>query len=1244
MRLGVLWTLVVAALSQSTAQKPTAGRRSRQAEGEEQVGVWSPWAEWGECSQTCGVGVSERRRRCLPPPQAPPQTWPGSAYLPPGSAYLPPGVPNHSPVISALRPYMPSVYPGNDLPHYGGAGGGNRQPLYPPVQPASPNPGLPLYRSDPGVGGPSQPSQPNHAAPFYPPANQDPASVYRPSLYPSSGSSAALGYGQSGRASRRPPNHGPGRSGGGGSRRSVANNRDSLSYRRSSPHIRPGQFGYGRVPFSLPLHRPSRHTRHTRRHGNHTATPAAAASTETEGEGLPLSEESRDSQELRGAGLSVRSHRDRKQERRRRQEKEEEAQEEEEGSEGAATSSTSTAPARTGRPDDRDGSRRTGPSSHARSYAHAVDTHRPAHTHTADTHRPAHTHTADTHRPAHTHAADTHRPAHTHAADTHRPAHTHTADTHRPAHTHADTHQQQRHGGDRPGAGAPVFPAPRHTHTPGQVSRGPRPPYGLPLHQSSPPAAAPNHPPHPGVWPPPQHGLGGGSWSAHLPQGNYKCPGKDVEHRRCAGESCSSSTGASRAEQCAAFNTQEFMGRLYDWEPFTEVGTEQQCELTCRPVGYRFYVRQAERVKDGTPCVNGTANDVCVGGHCLSEGCDGVLGSGQVRDKCGVCGGHDGSCQRVTGSFQNTSVPLGYHRILDIPAGATDINITERRASPNYLALRSGTGQSVVNGRWAVDPPGEYQAGGTTFTYARPKPGPEGQGEDPGETLTAPGPTTTLLQLFIIYHKQNPGIDYEYYIPAENKRDGERERPREGGRASLREISALTVTSEVPIPAPPISSSPSSPARWTPDRSRPRGAAPNRNARIPPRTDIPLDNQPTFVWRRGPLTECSASCGKGSQHRVIVCVNRHTEQEVPGRRCDSASKPLLEEEPCNVHPCPPFWEAASWSDCSVTCGRGIQQRQLQCRLSFGNRTTMVHPQRCASLTRPDATQPCQLKVCSQWEISSDWSSCSVDCGMGKRIRNVRCVSNQGDIVSDGECNVRLRPQGSEDCHMGPCVTNWYFTDWTNTCSADCGPGIQRREVVCLTRGRGREGGGTGDCVGEKPRDMKACNGGPCQPTAMWFTGPWGQCSSPCGNGTQRRDLICVQKMGSDYTMAAAGQCAHLEKPSPVQTCELFPCQPQWFTTEWSACSRTCGEGKQIREVRCLSPDKQHSLNCEEDTKPPQEQSCNIIPCSPLVADENCRDVRHNCMMVVQARLCVYSYYKTACCASCTQSALRAKRH
>lgn len=85
----------------------------------------------------------------------------------------------------------------------------------------------------------------------------------------------------------------------------------------------------------------------------------------------------------------------------------------------------------------------------------------------------------------------------------------------------------------------------------------------------------------------------------------------------------------------------------------------------------------------------------------------------------------------------------------------------------------------------------------------------------------------------------------------------------------------LTVSVEDPLPAPPPLAGPSFPSsstsvfvppsqdRWPPDRSRSRGSAPNRNARIPPRTDLPLDTQSPFIWRRGGLTECTASCGKG---------------------------------------------------------------------------------------------------------------------------------------------------------------------------------------------------------------------------------------------------------------------------------------------------------------------------------------------------------------------------------------------
>lgn len=54
-------------------------------------------------------------------------------------------------------------------------------------------------------------------------------------------------------------------------------------------------------------------------------------------------------------------------------------------------------------------------------------------------------------------------------------------------------------------------------------------------------------------------------------------------------------------------------------------------------------------------------------------------------------------------------------------------------------------------------------------------------------------------------------------------------------------------------------------------------------------------------------------------------------------------------------------------------------------------------------------------------------------------------------------------------------------------------------------------------------------------------------------------------------------------------------------------------------------------------------SSNTLPfllSSFFSTDENCKDKYYNCNVVVQARLCVYTYYKTACCASCTRVANR----
>lgn len=66
-------------------------------------------------------------------------------------------------------------------------------------------------------------------------------------------------------------------------------------------------------------------------------------------------------------------------------------------------------------------------------------------------------------------------------------------------------------------------------------------------------------------------------------------------------------------------------------------------------------------------------------------GCDGIVGSGAVVDRCGVCNGNNRDCQTISGIYTRASLPYGYNLITRIPVGACNINITELGASRNYL-------------------------------------------------------------------------------------------------------------------------------------------------------------------------------------------------------------------------------------------------------------------------------------------------------------------------------------------------------------------------------------------------------------------------------------------------------------------------------------------------------------------------------------------------------------------------------
>ncbi|XP_055777466.1 thrombospondin type-1 domain-containing protein 4-like [Salvelinus fontinalis] len=703
------------------------------------------------------------------------------------------------------------------------------------------------------------------------------------------------------------------------------------------------------------------------------------------------------------------------------------------------------------------------------------------------------------------------------------------------------------------------------------------------------------------------------------PMPTSSCVGEHNQYKICNTDACPPASRHIRAVQCSSYNSYPFMGRLYEWEPFNEVSGDQRCELNCRAIGFRFYVRQSDRVIDGTPCGQ-NETFICVAGRCQSLGCDEYLGSGKVMDKCGVCGGDNTACKLVSGLFQQHSLnKVGYHKIVEIPEGAIKINVTEMVKSRNYLALKSRSGRSIINGNWAIDRPGKYEGVGTMFTYRRPNE----VTSTAGESFLAEGPTNEILDVYVIYQQPNPGVSYEFILPSDNPPQHPDHRP--GGNT--------------------LHGQSGNDHRGNPNQE---GYDPAGVGKYPPQVpnkQVPAVHPPKrqreYNWKLSGATECSASCGRGSRYTIFRCVHRPSHEQVPENQCDSSTRPSSQEEPCNLQSCPAFWDIGEWSECSKTCGLGMQHRQVLCRQVYANRTLNVHTSRCRHLEQPETTSTCQLKICSEWQIRTEWSACSVPCGVGQRTREVHCVSNVGDFVSDEECNMKLRPSDNENCDMGPCAKSWFFTEWGNKCSAECGMGIRTRGVLCLTNHISSlplEG-----CGHERPTDSQVCNPGPCESRIEWFTAPWSQCSTECGLGSQQRAVVCLMKSDEGFNVMPPYECSSLDKPLNQQSCHLKPCGAMWYHTDWSACSKTCEGGFRVREVRCLSDGMLSSEGCEEELKPVEREECNPEPCVPHI-DENCRDKYFNCNVVVQARLCVYDYYKTTCCASCTRVAHRQSQH
>ncbi|XP_059705574.1 papilin isoform X2 [Haemorhous mexicanus] len=505
-------------------------------------------------------------------------------------------------------------------------------------------------------------------------------------------------------------------------------------------------------------------------------------------------------------------------------------------------------------------------------------------------------------------------------------------------------------------------------------------------------------------------------------EGPSSCIGPTRSYQSCNVQNCPEGSRDFRAEQCAEFDGTEFQGKKYKWLPY--YGAPNKCELNCIPKGENFYYRHKEAVVDGTTCEPGK-RDICVEGVCRAVGCDNMLESAKKEDKCLQCGGDGSTCYGVKGTFDVASLPKGYNQIFIIPVGATSIQIKEVKPSRNYLAVKNVRGEYYLNGHWTIDFGRALQVASTVLHYDRGS-----EGDVAPELLHAQGPTTEPLVIELISQEPNTGVQYEYYLPLQGQASGYSwsysswsECSSECGGGFQSRLVFCTIDNEI-YPDYMCRNKPQ------PDNNRTCGHQPCPQTKRTSYIYLPQAWSHSGArisqmkrWKMGEWGPCSATCGGGSQSRSVYCVafdGQSAQGVVDDAECMAFAQQPRRSQPCNLRQCA-TWSTGPWSQCSASCGEGVQTRTVTCRTQQGSQAQDFA---CLMEPKPSATQPCLKENCIQeigWHVG-DWGLCSKSCDSGIQTRQVICADGDSKVYNPETCRA-IQPQKPAtlgSCNTQPC--------------------------------------------------------------------------------------------------------------------------------------------------------------------------------------------------------------------------------
>ncbi|XP_037825711.1 A disintegrin and metalloproteinase with thrombospondin motifs 6-like, partial [Lucilia sericata] len=516
------------------------------------------------------------------------------------------------------------------------------------------------------------------------------------------------------------------------------------------------------------------------------------------------------------------------------------------------------------------------------------------------------------------------------------------------------------------------------------------------------------------------------------------CIGVYKRYQLCNEQPCPSHLEDFRALQCSSYNNVDFQGQQFTWEPY--VKDDAECELNCKPLGMKYFATLNATVIDGTACEkpaeyyrsNYSGRAMCIDGICKAIHASGIITGLSANSGAVSCGGL--LCRPITGLFTRDPLPDdAYIHVATIPAGASNISITELKNSMNLLVLSTDEDSYIINGDNTVSLSGAYEAAGAVFDYHRLD-GLQEHGEGVTEWVTCTGPIRDNVELMIYSKTMNPGIKYEYLLPITSDS--------EENEVSLESDGFLKSGGEETS----ISASHSTKRR-------------------------------RYNWKVVGFSTCSKSCGGGTQTPIVRCVRENPLRYYSQRRCMHAEKPVINENllRCNTQPCPAYWRLDDWGECRCHHGEGSKERELSCvqELASG---IVIHVDNSACMEeKPIVKKPCDCpknrrrsnqryrlhglspnsshtsvrrnERAGTW-LMSDWNQyCSSDCGTGVEYRTIYCDRSK---PNSERCDFRATPEITRSCERSDnCETGeWFSGPWT-PCNGNCFNLTRTRQVLCI---------------------------------------------------------------------------------------------------------------------------------------------------------------------------------------------------